>query len=269
MVVILQREPKSSGKSAILSKFLFIIFLIFPSCWVPVLAATDQLSPKTEVVKSHAETSSAPKISAKELEEIRDALEFQRGMNLEDKIIDRLTKRFTWIGILVAVIGLFGITAITNLLVAPIINRTRDAASKANAEVEVASRTIAEMRSAAMRAKEDADAVLKQANEQREIVSKITNELSQKAADLDKRFDSIQANAENIRDQLEQSFTALDERLTRLATEVPRALDEQKALREASGAKLDEFKRNSEYTIQFSVFGNTDVPELPNLMEHL
>ena len=203
------------------------------------------------------------------LEEIRDALEFQRGMNLEDKIIDRLTKRFTWIGILVAVIGLFGITAITNLLVAPIINRTRDAASKANAEVEVASRTIAEMRSAAMRAKEDADAVLKQANEQREIVSKITNELSQKAADLDKRFDSIQANAENIRDQLEQSFTALDERLTRLATEVPRALDEQKALREASGAKLDEFKRNSEYTIQFSVFGNTDVPELPNLMEHL
>ena len=95
--------------------------MIFPSYWGPVLAATEQLPPKTEVVESHTETSSAPRISANELKEIQDALEFQRGLKLEEKIIDRLTKRFTWIGILVAVIGLFGITAITNLLVTPIL----------------------------------------------------------------------------------------------------------------------------------------------------
>ena len=124
------------------------------------------------------------------------------------------------------------------------------------------------MRSAVVQAEEEAGISLKQAAKQREMVSKIIDKLSDKATELDNRVNSIQANAENVRDQLDQSFSALDERLTKLADEVPQAAAEQKILREVSGVKLDEFKENSEYEIHFAVYGNTEIPKLPNLMEH-
>lgn len=255
--------------SAKFSIFILGILLIFPRFCVPVLAATGQVTPETQVLESQTEIPSTTNLSPRDLKEIEDALNFHRKWKTQEEIVNSITKRFTWIGIIVAIVGLFGITAIANLLLAPILNRARDAVSRATAEVELASRTIEQMRSATMEAKGNADTLLREANEQKETVSKIVRELAERAADLDKRFNSVQANAENVRDQLEQTFLSLDERLIGLANEIPQVADEQRALREVSETKLDEFKENSNYEIYFAVYGNTEVPQLSKLMDHL
>jgi len=56
--------------------------------------------------------------------------------------------------------------------------------------------------------------------------------------------------------------------LATLAISIPQATIEQNSLREEAEKKMNEFKKNSDYEICFAVYGNTQVPELPQMMEY-
>jgi hypothetical protein len=189
---------------------------------------------------------------------------------MEELVVKRVKRHFAWVAIIGAIAGLAGINAVGYALIseqlAPELTNVRKATAKANAEATLASQTLSTMNITVAKAKADAELSLENANAQNARIGMLQKGLETRAIDLDNRFRSISADSNNVRAQLETTFKELDSRLESLAANVPTARAEQTALKAAS--TLDLFQENSAYEIHFSVFGNTHVVGLIDIIEY-